>query len=134
MYRPLSARKEYYEKIIENIELAASNNKEIKDIILWGDLNFDYKLDESLSPNPVYWIEVLFELTQPIEKPTRRTLTTSSLLDVILMSRPEKHISSGVIQTTFSDHYLPKFTIFGKYVRLSVCLSVCLLVCQFCQA
>ena len=30
--------------------------------------------------------------------------------------------------------YLPKFTIFGKYVRLSVCLSVCLLVCQFCQA
>ena len=31
-------------------------------------------------------------------------------------------------------HYLPKFTIFGKYVRLSVCPSVCLLVCQFCQA
>ena len=30
--------------------------------------------------------------------------------------------------------YLPKFTIFGKYVRLSGCLSVCLLVCQFCQA
>ena len=32
------------------------------------------------------------------------------------------------------DYYLPKFTIFGKYVRLSVCLSVCLIVCQFCQA
>ena len=26
------------------------------------------------------------------------------------------------------DYYLPKFTIFGKYVRLSVCLSVCLSV------
>ena len=102
MYRPPSARKEYYENMIENIELAASNNKEI---ILLGDLNFDYKLDESLSSNPVYWIEALFELTQLIEKPTRRTLTTSSLLDVILTSRPEKHISSGVIQTTFSDHY-----------------------------
>ena len=102
MYRPPSARKEYNEKMIENIELAASNNKEI---ILLGDLNFDYKLDESLSSNPVYWIEALFELTQLIEKPTRRTLTTSSLLDVILTSRPEKHISSGVIQTTFSDHY-----------------------------
>ena len=35
----------------------------------------------------------------------RRTVTTSSLLDVILTSRPEKHISSGVIKTTFSDHY-----------------------------
>ena len=102
MYRPPSTRNEYYEKMIENIELAASNNKEI---ILLGDLNFDYKLDESLSSNPVYWIEALFELTQLIEKPTRRTLTTSSLIDVILTSRPEKHISSGVIQTTFSDHY-----------------------------
>ena len=70
-----------------------------------GDLNFDYELDESLSSNPVYWIEALLELTQLIEKPTRRTLTVSSLLDVILTSRPEKHISSGVIQTTFSDHY-----------------------------
>ena len=84
LYRPPTARKEYYEKMMENIELAAYKNKKV---ILFGDLNFDYKLDESLSSNPVYWIEAVFELTQLIEKPTRMTLTTLSLLDVILASR-----------------------------------------------
>ena len=59
--------------------------------ILW-DKNIDFQIHS-------------FVNTQLIEKPTRRTLTTSSFLDVILTSRPETHISSGVIQTTFCDHY-----------------------------
>ena len=42
--------------------------------------------------------------------------------------------SDELFQRSRDGYYLPKFTIFGKYVRLSVCLSVCLLVCQFCQA
>ena len=39
-----------------------------------------------------------------------------------------ENIKYGSFFTTASSYYLPKFTIFGKYVRLSVCLSVCLSV------
>ena len=35
---------------------------------------------------------------------------------------------SSHLPKSLPRYYLPKFTIFGKYVRLSVCLSVCLSV------
>ena len=63
-------------------------------------------------------------------------------------------LTNNMFNEKHLPYYLPKFTIFGKYVRLSVCylpkfrrnlqvcsfvglsvcLSVCLLVCRFCQA
>ena len=53
MYRPPpplppSASHDYYDKIVENIELASMLNKEI---VIFGDLNFNYIIDESLSSN-----------------------------------------------------------------------------------
>ena len=102
MYRPPSASHDYYDKMIENIELVSMLNKEI---VIFGDLNFNYKLDESLSLNPVHLIENLFHLSQIVTEPTRKTLTSSTLLDVILTSVPEKHLESRVLTTAFSDHY-----------------------------
>ena len=102
MYRPPSASAAYYDKIIDNLELASSKNM---GIIVMADLNFNYILDESLSTNPVHLIENLFLLQQLIDEPTRATLKSSTLIDVILSSSPEEHIISGVLKTTFSDHY-----------------------------
>ena len=102
MYRPPSASHDYYDKMIENIELVSMLNKEI---VNFGDLNFNYKIDESLSSNPVHLIENLFQLSQIVTEPTRKTLTSLTLLDVILTSVPEKHLESRVLTTAFSDHY-----------------------------
>ena len=77
MYRPPSASAAYYDKIIDNLELASSKNMEI---IVMADLNFNHILDESLSTNPVHLIENLFLLQQLIEEPTRATLTVATYL------------------------------------------------------
>ena len=53
MYRPPSSRNDYYDIMIENIELASVSDLEI---ILMGDLNFDYVIDELLSSNPIHLI------------------------------------------------------------------------------
>ena len=114
MYRPPSASHDYY-KIVENIELASMLNKEI---VMFGDLNFNYIIDESLSSNPIHLIETLFQMSQMISEPTRRTLTSSTLLDVILTSIPEKHSESRVLKTAFSDHY-SLFTVIDATKSLS---------------
>jgi hypothetical protein len=59
MYRPPSSDESYYNAMIDNVMTASANDSEI---ILCGDLNFDYKLDLSLSRNPIKYIEDLFLL------------------------------------------------------------------------
>ena len=102
MYRPPSASHKYFDKMVENIELASSTNMQM---IILGDLNFNYQIDESLSSNPIHLVENLFQMSQIIEEPTRKTPTTSTLLDVILTSVPDRHTKTKVIKTAFSDHY-----------------------------
>ena len=75
-------------------------------IISMWDLNYNYKLDESLSNNPIRYIEMAYEMTQLILQPTRETSNTSTTLDIILVSHPSLHKSSGVMRCNFSDHYL----------------------------
>ena len=71
-----------------------------KEIVIFRDLNFNYKLYESLSSNPVHLIENLFQL-QIVTEPTRKTLTSSTHLTSV----PEKHLESRVLTTAFGDHY-----------------------------
>ena len=70
-------------------------------MIILGDLNFNYQIDESLSSNPIHF----FQMSQIIDEPTRKTPTTSTLLDVILTSVPDRHTKTKVIKTAFGDHY-----------------------------
>jgi hypothetical protein len=102
LYRPPSADNCYYENMLNEIENARSK---CENVLLLGDLNFDYRFDESLSSNPIMYIESLYELTQLVDKPTRITNTCSSLLDVVLTSVPNNHIKTNVIQISLSDHY-----------------------------
>ena len=48
----------------------------------------------------------MYQLSQVLDKPTRITMTTSSLIDHIVTNTPEKISYSGVIHTGISDHSL----------------------------
>ena len=103
MYRQPKENLDHFDLILDNIEKAFSINDKV---IICGDLNYDYQINETLSNNPVYYIESLFSMSQPITSPTRVTKSSSTLIDVILTSIPECHTLSKVNQVSLSDHYL----------------------------
>ena len=70
-----------------------------------GDLNYDYN-PVLVQSNKLHQIEVLYGMQQLISSPTRVTLTTSSLIDVILSNDHESHVLTGVYHTSLSDHYM----------------------------
>ena len=70
------------------------------------DILIDYILDETLSTNPIHYIEAAYDIHQLIDQPTRVDDKTSSVLDVILTSHPVLHRKCAVLKYTLSDHYL----------------------------
>ena len=103
IYRPPSARVDYYNGILDILDKASLENK---DIILSADLNIDYVMDESFSSNPVHHIEILYGISQIVTKPTRDTDKSSTLIDVILTTMPELHSYTDVYEFALSDHFL----------------------------
>ena len=75
-------------------------------VISLGDFNFNYILDETLSTNPIHYIETAYDMHQLLDQPTRVDDKTSSVLDVILTSHPVLHRKSAVLKYTLSDHCL----------------------------
>ena len=75
-------------------------------VIYLGDLNFDHILNETLSTNPIHYIETAYDMHQLIDQPTRVDDKTSSVLDVILTPHPALHRKSAVLKYTLSDQYL----------------------------
>ena len=74
-----------------------------------GDLNCDVMKADKDSNTPTKKIKSLYELyqlSQLIDKSTRVTMTTSSLIDHIVTNTPEKISDSGVVHTGISDHSL----------------------------
>ena len=68
---PPSAHTEYYEKILDMLD---NVDAEEKDNFIMGDLKFDYKLDESLGSNPLYYVENAYGYSQMFTEITRRPL------------------------------------------------------------
>ena len=108
--RPPSSNNAYLKSMLDQIDNVFSYNE---NIILMGDLNYDYKLDEFLSSNPLHQIEILYGMRQLINSPTRVTLTTSTLIDVMFSTEHESHIVTGVYKIPLSDHYMT-YTIYSK--------------------
>ena len=100
IYRPPDARNCYYDKILDEIQSIERNTN---DLIILGDLNYNYL--DNLNMKPITEIESMFELTQIVRSPTRVTLRSSTLLDVILTGSPEKFTNTSVIPISISDHY-----------------------------
>ena len=105
VYRPPSAHTEYYEKILDMLDKV---DAEENDNFIMGDLNFDYKLDESLSSNSLYYIENAYGYKQMITEITRKTTNTctKSVIDVLLTSNPDFHTKADTVKYALSDHYL----------------------------
>ncbi len=93
MYRPPSATETYSNDMLRNIDAACDI---CSDFVLLGVLNHEYKIDETLSTNPVHYMEQLFLCKQLITEPTRETSKSRSTLDVILSTLPDSHRKSGV--------------------------------------
>lgn len=103
IYRSPSQSVGYYESILDMLEKAAASQL---NMIILGDLNFHYTLDENMCKNPIHYIEQSFGMQQLITDVTRNCGDHSSTIDVILTTMPDAHCSSGVKQVTLSDHYL----------------------------
>jgi exonuclease III len=103
LYRPPNSSTEIFDNIVDYIEALFSQGKEV---VLLGDLNYDYKFDETLSDNPIHLMENLFGMKQIIQSPTRVTTTSSTLIDIILTSCPERHAYTGVQDISLSDHFM----------------------------
>ena len=85
--------------------------KSKSEIIFLGDFNInmlqnDHNTDLRSHTNP--WIDFCdqFCFTNTIDEPTRVTNTSKSLIDVILVNRPEYWATSGSLQLGMSDHDL----------------------------
>ena len=100
IYRPPSAGTDYYTGILNQLDFIHDNYDKV---VLMGDLNYNYKCNAT---NPVNNIESLYGMKQLVTNPTRVTLTTSTLLDVVLSNVPELHCITDVYTIAVSDHYL----------------------------
>ena len=80
-------------------------DNENKEMYILGDLNCDVMKADKDSNTPTKKIKSLYELYQ-LDKRTRVTMTTSSLIDHIVTNTPEKIFDAGVIHTGISDHSL----------------------------
>ena len=113
MYRPPSSNHAYLKSMLDQIDNVYSYNE---NVMLMGDLNYDYKLDESLSSNPLHQIEILYGMRQLINSPTRVTLTTSTIIDVMFSTEHESHVVTGVYDISLSDHYMT-YTMYSNISR-----------------
>ena len=95
--------------MLNNFENVLKKNKEI---VIVGDLNINYDLDQKKYNNQAHYIEILLNYSQLILEPTRVTLNTSSIIGHIYTTMPNTHVQSGVLKYTVSDHYLV-YTIFS---------------------
>ena len=70
-----------------------------KEVMFRGDFNIDMLTENESSAGSIYSLSNFcdqFCLTNTISVPTRVTASTKTLLDVILVSHPERFVSSGI--------------------------------------
>lgn len=97
IYKPPNAPAETTKCILSTINSLDCTNEKI----ILGDFNSNW-LDHS-SRNDRNLLDSI-NLTQLIKEPTRVGPSSSSLLDWILVSHPDRIIQSGVLPDSFSEH------------------------------
>ena len=103
LYRPPNADVNYLQLMFDMLEVIMAEGKEV---IVLGDMNYDYKTDKYDMNNPITEIEDLFLMTQIVNEPRRETETSSKCLGHILTTILECHDLCGVAKISVSDHYL----------------------------
>ena len=103
IYRPPDSSTEYFDKVEEFIATIDSLDREF---YILGDLNCNWLQPADPVTKRLKTFCDLYQLLQLINEPTRITETSSSLLDVVITSHPERIINSGVSHLGLSDHSL----------------------------
>ena len=103
IYRPPSSTITYWNNLSEQVNYVLSLNKEV---IILGDFNLYFSNNPNICDKKITEFANVFSLTQLISVPTRATVDTESIIDLIFTTSPENHSKSGVIPITLSDHFL----------------------------
>lgn len=114
IYRPPSGNTDCFIEEVSHI-IEVISGERYKDIYLLGDFNIDHHANKrSKIVKSLESVLLGFGLVQYITTPTRVTLTTKSLIDVIYI-RTNKVVHPFVITTMISDHFLVGTTRFLDY-------------------
>jgi exonuclease III len=139
LYRPPDSKVDYYESICNDLDNIFAMSH---DIIVMGDLNYDCFKPSDFEKLRNF--ENSDHLSQLITEPTRKTTTSSTIIDHIYTSKSVQVINSGVLNVTLSDHY-PVFAVisgtkpqskpiiirkrcYNKFNIDNFCLISCLLI------
>ena len=106
IYRPPETSK-YLHKDFNTVfnSMMTRASGESKEMIVLGDMNVNF-----LAPGDNKDLKSVFELfglKQIIEKPTRITETTRTLIDAVLTNTPANIVDTDVIATSIGDHDMP---------------------------
>ena len=103
MYRPPSSNVAYFNAILDQVDQIYTDHD---NVILLGDLNYNYVSNQSLMTSPLYQLETMYGMTQLVCEPTRVTVNTATLLDVIFSTNYQSHSVTEVYKIGLSDHYM----------------------------
>ena len=89
------------------------------EIILIGDLNCD--VSNPVLPQTIALEEFIIsnQLKQLITEPTRQTISSKTLIDVLITSSHDTFTDSGIVETAISDHF-PIYGIFACKQRENI--------------
>ena len=102
-YRPPSSPVHYLEDLKCNIEKGINYNL---GTIIVGDFNIDLSNSTNSLCKHVHDMCQKLNIEQLINKPTRVTSTSSTIIDHIYTSVPHHHIKTDIVDTTMSDHFM----------------------------
>ena len=96
-YGPPNSNTDYFNLIKESIDKAHNTNT--VDIIITGDFTFDISKPQNKISEPTHQ----FNLPQLIVEPTHCTETSSSIIDIILVSN-----TTNVVCSKIADSFIPE--------------------------
>ena len=103
-YRPPNSNMSLFNEYDVFLQKCESENKEL---IVVGDINCDVmKSPLDAHTQQFNFLSSLYQLDQLINKPTRETNKSSTLIDLVLTNMKENISESGVIHLGMSDHSL----------------------------
>ena len=110
LYRPQTEGVDYFDVLSEIVDGVINENKEV---VLLGDLNCDFLKTNSFTNHMKCFME-MYNFMQIVNKATRITPTSKTLVDVILTTNSNICVDTSVIHHSFSDHGLIQTVILSK--------------------
>ena len=110
LYRSQTEGVDYFDNLSEIVDGFINENIEA---VLLGDLNCDFLKRNALTDHMTNFME-MHNLVQLVDKPTRITPTSKTLIDVILTTNRNICVNTNVIHHSFSDHGLIETVITSK--------------------